>query len=135
MVTLLFVLSFVNIVGAADANSYNDRAITSIVQDKLQTDSQLMGSSIVVDTRDGEVTLKGTVNSQADINRATQLASYVDGVKKVDNRLTTLTSRRYEAKPGMIGCQIGANWACQRHSAPHEIRAGEGSISGPSFFI
>ena len=91
MVPLLLVLSFVNIVGATDANSYNDRAITSKVEDKIQTDSQLMGSSIIVDTRDGEVTLKGTVNSQADVNRAAQLASYVDGVKKVDNRLTTLT--------------------------------------------
>ena len=109
---LLLVLSFVNIVGATDANSYNDRAITSKVEDKIQTDSQLMGSSIIVDTRDGEVTLKGTVNSQADVNRAAQLASYVDGVKKVDNRLTTLSSHHYEAKPGMIGCQIGANWAC-----------------------
>jgi len=112
MVPLLLVLPFVNIVGATDANSYNDRAITQKVEDKIQTDSQLMGSSIIVDTRDGEVTLKGTVNSKANVNRAAQLASHVDGVKKVDNRLTTLSSHRYEAKPGMIGCQIGANWAC-----------------------
>jgi len=112
MVTLFLVMSFVNIVGANDANSYNDRAITSRVEDKIQTDNQLEGASIIVDTRDGEVTLKGTVNSQADVIRAAQLASYVDGVKKVDNRLTTFSSHRYEAKPGMIGCQIGANWAC-----------------------
>jgi len=112
MVPLLIVLSFVNIVGATDANSYNDRAITSKVEEKIQTDSQLIGSSIIVDTRDGEVTLKGTVNSQAEVIRAAQLASYVDGVKKVDNRLTTLNAHRYKANPGMIGCQIGGNWAC-----------------------
>ena len=74
MVPLLLVLSFVNMVGATDANSYNDRAITSKVEDKIQTDSQLMGSAIYVEAKDGEVTLKGTVNSQADINRAVELA-------------------------------------------------------------
>jgi hypothetical protein len=35
MVTLFLVMSFVNIVGANDANSYNDRAITSRVEDKI----------------------------------------------------------------------------------------------------
>jgi len=112
VVSLFFVLSFVNIVGATGANSDKDRAITSVVVDKLQSDSQLMGSSINVETKDGEVTLKGMVNSNADINRAAELARSIDGVKKVDNRLTTVSSHRYPATPGMIGCQIGANWAC-----------------------
>jgi len=110
LVPLLLVLSFVNIVRAADVNSDKDMAITSRVQDKLQDDSQLMGSRINVETKDGEVTLKGMVNSQADINRAAELAHYVDGVKKVDNRLNTVSSHHYGAKPGMTDCQIGANW-------------------------
>jgi hypothetical protein len=63
-----------------------------------------------VETRNGEVTLKGMVNSQADINRVGQHAYFVDGVKKVDNQLKTLNSNRFEAKPGMTDCQIGANW-------------------------
>ena len=113
MISLFLVLSFVNIVGAgSDAKWDNDRAITSKVVDKLQGDSDLKGSRINVETKDGEVTLKGIVNSNADINRAAQLARSVDGVKKVDNRLTTLSAHRFGAKPGMIGCQIGANWAC-----------------------
>ena len=110
MVPLLLVLSFVNIVGANAANSGKDRAITSKVEDKLQTDSQLMGSRINVETKGGEVTLKGLVNSQADINRAAELAYGVEGVKKIDNKLTTVGSHHYGAKPGMIDCQIGANW-------------------------
>jgi Flp pilus assembly secretin CpaC len=112
MVSLLLVLSFVNTVGDTDANSGNDRAISSKVWDKLQTDSQLMGSAIYVEAKDGEVTLKGTVNSQADINRAVELAQHVDGVKKVDNRLTTVSSHRYGATAPRPNCQIGANWAC-----------------------
>jgi hypothetical protein len=40
------VLSFVNIVRATDVNSDNDKAITSKVEDKLQSDSQLKGSMI-----------------------------------------------------------------------------------------
>jgi len=110
MVALFAVLSFVNIVGTADADSYNDRAITSKVEDKIQADNQLMGSRIYVETKDGEVTLKGMVNSQADINRVGQHAYFVDGVKKVDNQLKTVNSNRFKAKPGMTDCQIGANW-------------------------
>jgi hypothetical protein len=110
MVPLLLVLSFVNIVGANAAKSDKDRAISLRVWDKLQTDSQLMGSTIYVETKDGEVTLKGLVNSQADIIRAAKLASYVDGVNHVDNRLSTVTSHHYPLKPGMTDCQIGANW-------------------------
>ena len=110
MVPLLLVLPFVNIVGANAANSDKDTAITSKVVDKLQSDSQLTGSRINVETKGGEVTLKGMVNSQADINRAAELAYGVEGVKKIDNRLTTVSSRRYKAKPGMTDCQIGANW-------------------------
>ena len=110
MVPLLLVLPFVNIVGANAANSDKDTAITSKVEDKLQSDSQLMGSRINVETKGGEVTLKGMVNSQADINRAAELAYGVEGVKKIDNRLTTVSSHRYKAKPGMTDCQIGANW-------------------------
>ncbi len=117
MTAFLFVLSFVNIVVAADVNSYNDMAITSQVQHKLQSDSQLMGSKISVETKNGEVTLKGMVNSEADITRAGKLASYVDGVKMVDNRLkreqaSSSSSGNYGGMGHALGCPVGANWAC-----------------------
>ena len=111
LVPLFLGLSIVNIVGAAnDAMSYNDSAITSNVMDKIQNDSQLKGSSINVETIGGEVTLKGMVNSQADITRASQLAGWVDGVKKVDNRLSTFSSHHYGAMHPKTDCQVGANW-------------------------
>lgn len=118
MVSLFLVLSFVNIVGAGnDAKSDNDRAITSKVVDKLRGDSDLKGSRINVETKDGEVTLKGIVNSNADINRAAQLARSVDGVKKVDNRLkreqaSSSSSSTYGGSSRAPDCPVGANWSC-----------------------
>jgi hypothetical protein len=106
-------LSFANTAGAGmGGNSDNDMAITSKVQEKIRSDSDLMGSNIVVETKNGEVTLKGMVDSQSDVTRAGKLASYVDGVKQVDNRLSTVGSHRYGAKAPIPGCQIGANWQC-----------------------
>jgi hypothetical protein len=107
---LLLAIPFINVVNVADADSYKDRAITAKVEEKLKADSGLMGSGIMVETKDGEVTLKGTVNSHSDFTRAGQLAYHVDGVKKVDNRLKTVNTPHYKAKPGMTDCQIGANW-------------------------
>jgi Flp pilus assembly secretin CpaC len=117
MVSLFLVMSFVNIVGAAGVYSDNDSAITSKVHNKLQRDSQLMGSKINVETIDGEVTLKGSVNSNADINRAAELAYGVEGVKKVDNRLkreqaSSSSSSNYGGSSRAPNCPVGANWSC-----------------------
>ncbi len=109
----LVALSFTNTAWAG--SSANDLAITSRVQEKLNSDSQLMGSSIIVDTKDGEVTLKGMVNSNADFTRAAKLASYVDGVTHVDNRLKTMkasASRNYGGSSRASDCPVGANWDC-----------------------
>ena len=107
-------LSFTNTAGVGMmTNSDNDRAITSKVEDKLQKDSQLKGGMISVDTKDGEVTLKGMVNSQADVTRAAELARYVDGVTRVDNRLKT--EKSYSSSSSNNGlsnstCIIGEPW-------------------------
>jgi len=118
LVPLFLVLSFVNMVGAGmDAYSDKDGVITSIVVDKIQNDSQLQGSSIDVETKDGEVTLKGMVNSHADITRAAELARSVDGVKMVDNRLKRETASfsstgNYGGSTRAPDCPVGANWNC-----------------------
>jgi hypothetical protein len=109
----LVVLSFASTAQAAmGANSNDDMAITSKVQEKLQSDNHLKGEDIRIETKDGEVTLKGVVASQADVIRAAKLAHYVDGVKKVDNRLTTVNSHHYGRAAARPNCQIGANWDC-----------------------
>ena len=105
----LVVLSLATAGAAMSADS--DMAITSRVQEKLQSDSHLMASGISVETKDGEVTLKGIVNSHSDHTRAAELAYGVDGVKKVDNRLKT-ASAQYGGSSRAADCPVGANWPC-----------------------
>jgi Flp pilus assembly secretin CpaC len=116
MGSLFLLFSLVNIVGAGmGSQSDQDSAITSMVIDKLQNDIYLRGDSINVETMNGEVTLKGLVKSQEDITRAGQLASYVDGVKKVDNRLNVdkkYESSTYHGSGRAPDCPVGANWNC-----------------------
>ena len=75
---------------AADtiARDAADAAITAKVNAALASDTQLSALAIDVDTSNGQVELKGTAPTAATKDRATTLASAVEGVVKVDNRLT-----------------------------------------------
>lgn len=75
---------------AADkiATGAADMAITTKVNAALAGDSQLSALKIDVDTSNGHVELKGTAPDAASRDRATVLAAAVEGVVKVDNRLT-----------------------------------------------
>ena len=114
-----FILSFAAAAAAGmgygssdDPAATADIAVTAQVREKIQSDPHLNGSDIVIETRDGEVTLKGAVDSHADVTRAAKLAGYVEGVRQVDNRLTTVTSHHYGRMAPRPNCQIGANWTC-----------------------
>lgn len=69
-------------IGAADVT------ITAKVNAALAADEQLSAVKIDVDTTNGQVELKGTAPDAAARDRATILASAVEGVVKVENRLT-----------------------------------------------
>lgn len=64
-----------------------DAAVTAKVKAALLAEKGVDGMRINVDTRDGNVTLSGNVPEPAQIERATQVARGVEGVKDVDNRL------------------------------------------------
>jgi osmotically-inducible protein OsmY len=68
-------------------NSVNDATITASVNAKLAADKELSALRINVDTVDGRVALRGTAPTPAARDRATQLASAVDGVRSVENQL------------------------------------------------
>ena len=117
LLPVVLVLAAAGSAAAADNARYDESSITARVQQKIENDDgRFEGSVIRVETRDGEVTLKGTVASQADVRRAAELAGYVEGVKRVDNRLKTVksytSSSRYGGMTLPPGCQIGANWEC-----------------------
>lgn len=65
-----------------------DAAITASVKSKLAADASLSALAIDVDTSNGRVALHGTAPDTAAKERASQLASSVDGVVSVDNGLT-----------------------------------------------
>lgn len=74
---------------AEDAgNKVQDASITAAVKMKLANDETVSASKIDVDTRDGMVTLTGSVSSQTEADRALELARSVSGVKMVHNNLT-----------------------------------------------
>lgn len=75
---------------AADSagQAATDMAITTKINAALAMDDQLKATQINVDTRDGQVTLTGAAPDATSRDRATTLASAVDGVKHVNNNLT-----------------------------------------------
>lgn len=64
-----------------------DGSITAAVKMKMADDELVSASNIDVDTKDGVVTLNGTVHSKAEEQKAIDLAHSVDGVKRVVNNL------------------------------------------------
>lgn len=66
-----------------------DTAITSEVKAKLLADDIVPSRKVKVETTEGVVQLSGTVDSQAQSDRAESIAKAVDGVKSVKNDLKT----------------------------------------------
>ena len=63
----------------------DDSVITAKVKAAVLNDSSLKSAEINVETFKGVVQLSGFVNSQADIDRAVEVARGVAGVKSVKN--------------------------------------------------
>lgn len=70
------------------ASPAGDAAVSSRVKAALRADPELKRVSIDVDTRDGEVTLRGALDRDAQVARAIAVARGVAGVANVVNRLT-----------------------------------------------
>jgi len=64
-----------------------DTATTSEIKAKLLADDIVPARKVKVETTDGVVQLTGTVDSQAQIERAESISKAVDGVKSVKNDL------------------------------------------------
>lgn len=76
-----------NMANAGPSAAMDDAAITGKIKAELARDEALKGANIVVITEKGAVALTGSVDSQAQVNHAADLARGVDGVQSVDNRL------------------------------------------------
>lgn len=69
-----------------------DSAITARVNAQLAADPKLSALQINVDTSEGRVLLRGTAPDFSSRERATQMASAIDGVKSVDNQIVVSKS-------------------------------------------
>ena len=66
----------------------DDAAISTKVKSKLLVDKDASGIDIKVETFKGIVQLSGFVDSETEKERAGQIARNVDGVKRVENRIS-----------------------------------------------
>ncbi|WP_341763752.1 BON domain-containing protein [Candidatus Tisiphia endosymbiont of Beris chalybata] len=82
-ITALFMVLLLGIstAGAAIVDTAKDTAITAAVKAKLLQANDLPAKDIRVETNDGVVELKGTVDTQDQYNRAITLAISVNNVK------------------------------------------------------
>jgi hyperosmotically inducible periplasmic protein len=71
--------------GRSAGQVIDDGTITTQVKAKLLEDSVTKGLAVSVKTFEGAVTLTGAVDSDAQREKAVQIASAVSGVKKVNN--------------------------------------------------
>jgi hyperosmotically inducible protein len=71
--------------GRSTGEVIDDATITTKVKAKLFDESILRGFAISVDTFEGEVTLTGAVDTDAQRERAAETARSVTGVKQVKN--------------------------------------------------
>jgi osmotically-inducible protein OsmY len=77
---------------AKAAAAIDDATITTKVKTAVLAEPGLKTLQIDVDTKNGVVTLAGTVDSTALKERATQVAQGVSGVRSVDNNLAVKTT-------------------------------------------
>jgi osmotically-inducible protein OsmY len=68
-------------------DAVGEGTLTAKIKSKMALDDIVKASAIDVDTRDGVVTLSGTVTSEAERQRAVQLARETEGVRSVEDRL------------------------------------------------
>ena len=74
--------------GETATEAITDAGLTAKVKTSLLADPDVSGLRIDVDTRDRIVTLSGAVGSSTEKARAVELAGKVDGVTRVEDRLT-----------------------------------------------
>lgn len=82
-----FLLAGGAIAAESPGKAVSDSWITTKVKGEFAKDKQVSGIHIHVKTTDGVVTLTGKAKSQAEIDRATEDANKIDGVKSVVNNI------------------------------------------------
>lgn len=82
-----------------------DAFVTARLRSDLVLDSDIRSGNFNIDTTDGSVFLIGTARSQSEIDRATQIARYIPGVKRVVSYMDIRTGVPVaeQAAPSSVG--------------------------------
>jgi hyperosmotically inducible protein len=104
-----------NALGKADKNTpINDSWLTSKTKIALFADARVKGSEINVETVQGTVMIRGTVDTAAAKQAAEEIAKGIYGVKSVKNELQTVAPSKREAtddKDEAITTRVKAQFA------------------------
>ena len=73
--------------GRTVGQTVDDVTVTAKLKTALLQAPDVKGTDVNVDTVNGKVTLKGAVETQAQADRAVQIARAAEGVREVDNQL------------------------------------------------
>jgi hyperosmotically inducible protein len=82
------IIAIVLVAAGCSSQAMDDSTITTKVKGKLAADTQTSAIKIGVDTKEGVVTLSGTVPTTTEKGKAEQLARDTEGVKRVVNSIT-----------------------------------------------
>jgi hyperosmotically inducible protein len=97
IIALIFAFAFIGCAGNRTHEStgqyIDDSTITTKVKAALLADPDVSGLDVKVETFKGVVQLSGFVDDQKQANRAVEIARSVDGVKRVENKLTVKGSQ------------------------------------------
>jgi hyperosmotically inducible protein len=93
LIVAFFLASCQATTGKTAGRNVDDATITAAVNAALVTDKPSFFTRIDVDTNNGVVSLNGTVENPEQRARAEQLASRVDGVRRVVNNLQVKSAR------------------------------------------
>ena len=66
----------------------DDSTLVSTVQSALKTDPEVRHLDIGVEANNGTVVLSGSVDNQTQIDRVNMLTWMVEGIRKVDNKMS-----------------------------------------------
>ena len=103
-VAALFALPLAGHAQQSPGTLMKDTAITAKIKAAQAADTTVRATRIDVETdNNGVVTLSGTARSQAEIDRATQIARGVDGVTSVHNRMTLASTGGTSGTTGAAG--------------------------------
>jgi hyperosmotically inducible periplasmic protein len=99
------------LLASCSSQAIDDSAVTAKVKSKLAADSQTSAIKIGVETKDGIVTLTGTVPTDTEKSKAELLAKNTDGVKKVQNEIVinpdSLGASNLGEKAGEAAKEVG----------------------------